>query len=49
MIKFKFATRNHERIRIYHYMTFSILITRVGLQYSSDKLDQISVDFKAKR
>ena len=22
--KFKFPARNHERIRIYHYMTFSI-------------------------
>ena len=30
-IKFKFSARNHERIRIYHYMTISILIMRVGL------------------
>ena len=30
-------------------MTISILIMRVGLHFSSDKLDQISVDFKAKR
>ena len=30
-------------------MTISILIMRVGLHLSSDKLDQISVDFKAKR
>ena len=30
-IKFKFSARNHERIRIYHNMTISILIMRVGL------------------
>ena len=48
-IKFKFSARNHKRIRIYHYMTISILIVCVGLHWSSDKMDQISVNFKAKR
>ena len=49
-IKFKFSARNHERIRIYHYMTISILIMRacwitlVKRQVGSD-----FSGFKAKR